>query len=607
MNKLKNYLVILIAALWLMTSCNKDAETDYEVEYLPFQADKNGNWGMIGVNGEVLFSEEFTSEPSVAVNGRFLVQNASGMWEIYTTDPKPKKIGNEYLQAGLFYEDVAPVVEVGQPIKLIDRDGKLKATLDKINGKAITRCTNFINGQAKVEVDGYWGVIDTNGDVVIEPNYIRLADNSQGYYLALDKKFEGENDRETLTYSILDEKGKEVCTVKGSKIDDFKPVNTSYRTIGCIVNEALIAQTRKGNERAIGLMDFNGEWKLSPTNKANRLLQNRGQYFIFSNNDGLGMMDEKGEEVIRPKFSFLCFADKDILMGRKSRNDDITLYDLNEEVIGKDKYMDVKPFYDGAHAFAKVGNHDYVIINKQGEKLKLETDIYELGGSPFVPELFESDFLDLDLLVSTLHFEKDGFMGFKTGMSGLQAVNTANAVNAAISTDAQKHDGRPFIEGKIKVNKVQADLAICTFGLIEKKNSSSGWLTYSNYAWTPNPVQCYNLSFNLDKNSQLKGKMKELYAKIMVALKEKGNVLMDGKNAAVINAGNDYSYYIGWAGKEVFIFFGKFNLSTCIIDDYDNATEEELSFVQMPELSGAPMADDEEDWGDLESPPADDL
>ena len=595
---------VSLGLIQALVSCSSDS-VSHEVEFLPFQESKGGNWGMIGVDGEVLFSEEFTTEPSVAVNGRFLVKNASANWEIYTTDKKPQKVGGEYLHAGLFYCDVAPVVEAGQPIKFIDRDGNVRVTLDKIGGKAVSRCSNFTNGQALVEVDGYWGVVDTDGDVVIEPKYAKLSENSQGYYIALDKKYESETDMENLSYTILNDKGKEVTTVKGSKIKDFKPVKTSNRTIGCIVQDAMIVETDKGGDRAHGLMTFDGEWKMPPSTKISRFIQNRGQYFIYHSGNGFGLIDMNGEEKIRAKYKLMCFLDDDILMVKKAGDDDVMLLSLDDEQVGKDEYIDIKPFYDGVHAFAQVGKHDYVLLNKKGEEQKLKVDIYELSEEQMLPDYFESDFVDVDDLIGKLHLEKEGFLGFTSAMTGPEAINRANEMYANISQDAKKYHDYPAIEGNIKLGKLLPQLSMSTAGLTEKRATGSGWLSYTTTQWTSNPVLSYCLFFNVDANPQLSGKMKDLYSKLLDALKSKGKVERQGKNAAVIDTGNPYSYYIGWAGKLVFLYFGKYNLNTCIVDDYDNVTETEQVFVQMPELFVEPSADgaEDEDWGELESPP----
>ena len=599
--------VVSFALMPLLTSCNSNT-ADHAVEYLPFQENKGGNWGMIGTDGKVLFSEEFTSEPTVAVNGRFMVLNSNDMWEIYTTDEKPKKVGDEYVQAGLFYSNVAPVVEPGQPIKLIDRDGNVMVTLDKINGKAVSRCSNFINGQARVEVDGCWGVIDTDGDVIIEPKYAKLAENSQGYYIALDKKYADEKDYEKLTYTILDMKGKEVTSVKGSKIEDFRPVNTSDHTIGCIVQDAMIVEVRKDNKRAHGLMAFDGEWKMNPSTKLRRLIQNRGNNFVYHSGEGFGLIDVNGEEKIRDKYVLLSFLDNDILMARKSGDKDLILLSTDDEQIGKDGYMDIMPFYDGANAFAQVSQHDYVLINKKGEEQKLKADIYNIGKGRILPEFIESDFLDIDDLVGKLHIEKEGFLGLTPNLTGTDAIDKAYGMFGGVSKDAKKYYGTPFIVGKISIDKVITELTISTAGLIEQKVIGGGFLSYTDTRWTSNPVLSYGLNFDVEANSKLSGKMQDLYNKLLEVLSSKGKVLKKGKNAVVIDTGTPYSYYAGWAGKQTFLFYGKYNLSTCMTDEYDNASENELEFIQMPELMDVTTnAAEEEDYGELESPPADDL
>lgn len=600
--------MVMLGLMPLLTACSGEA-AEREVEFLPFQESKGGNWGLIGTDGTVLFSEEFTSEPTPAVNGRFMVQNSNGMWEIYTTDKKPQKIGGEYVQAGLFYSDVAPVVEAGQPVKLIDRDGNVKATLDKIDGKAVSRCSNFVNGQAIVEADGCWGVIDTSGDVVVEPQYAKLSENSQGYYIALDKKYDGEADSEKLVYTILDMKGKEVTTVKGSKIKDFMPVNTSNHTIGCIVQDAMIVEVSEGGKRAHGLMAFDGEWKVKPTTKLSRMIQNRGQYFVYHSGEAFGLIDMSGEEKIRAKYVMMGFLDSDILAVRRSGDKGLVLLGLDDEQVGKEEYMDIKPFYDGKHAFAQAGQHDYVLLDKKGDEQKLDVDIYQLGKGPLLPDFMESDCVDVDDLIGMLQLKKEGFLGFTSAMNGADAIDQGNKMFANIPKSAQKYHGSPFIEGNIILGKVLTELTISTAGLTEQRRVGDRYLSYTSVQWTLNPVLSYGLNFDVDKNSKLKGKMQVLYNKLLDELKKMGKVLMQGKNAAVIDTGAPYSYYIGWAGKQVFLFYGKYNLSTCMVDSYDNASENELEFIQMPELMGIAGQDDasDEDYGELESPPADDL
>ena len=116
----------------LLNACSKSSVFSPPIEYLPFQEEKDGYWGMISPDGKVLFSGEFKEEPTVAMNGRFFVKNGDGLWELYTAEEKPKKLGEEYLEVVSFREDVTPVVRKNQSIELINLDGERFARLIKL-------------------------------------------------------------------------------------------------------------------------------------------------------------------------------------------------------------------------------------------------------------------------------------------------------------------------------------------------------------------------------------------------------------------------------------------------------------------------------------------
>ena len=143
---------------------------------------------MIGTDGNVLFEDEFKDEPTSAKNGRFLVKNGNGLWEIYTAEAKPEKIGEEYLQIADFNASVTPSVKKNEKISLIDVNGVVKATLDKANNKNIIRCSVFSYGFAIIVTeDDMYGIINTKGEVVIEPKYAFVAPISSSRFYAVSK------------------------------------------------------------------------------------------------------------------------------------------------------------------------------------------------------------------------------------------------------------------------------------------------------------------------------------------------------------------------------------------------------------------------------------
>ena len=71
MNK-RNFSFLVVAMLTMMLfSCSKTENGN--VEYIPFQETADGQWGMISLDGKVLFKEEFKNKPTVVRDGRFFV------------------------------------------------------------------------------------------------------------------------------------------------------------------------------------------------------------------------------------------------------------------------------------------------------------------------------------------------------------------------------------------------------------------------------------------------------------------------------------------------------------------------------------------------------
>ena len=99
---------VLLMVLALASCSGKE---NSPIEYVPFQETKDGQWGMISMEGEVLFKDEFKNMPTVTRDGRFFVKNKSGNWEMYEATEKPKKIGTEYVHAYGFNHGVALVAE----------------------------------------------------------------------------------------------------------------------------------------------------------------------------------------------------------------------------------------------------------------------------------------------------------------------------------------------------------------------------------------------------------------------------------------------------------------------------------------------------------------
>ena len=106
---------LLIMLSTVVSSCLNEA-SESKTSYLPFRSSKDGKWGLMGTDGKVLFEEEFKDAPTSVKNGRFMVENGNGKWEIYTAEKKPTKVGDEYIGIADFTADVTPAVKPNEKI-----------------------------------------------------------------------------------------------------------------------------------------------------------------------------------------------------------------------------------------------------------------------------------------------------------------------------------------------------------------------------------------------------------------------------------------------------------------------------------------------------------
>ena len=572
--------IILCGWILMLSACNSK-DQDHEVECLPFQESEDVYWGMIGTDGTVLFSEEFKNQPTWVINGRFLVKNSDDLWEYYTAESTPKKIGGEYCQAGMFYEDVAPVVEKGKPIQLIDKDGNVKATLDKINGKTVSECKNYCGGLMAVKIDGLWGAVDTSGRLIIEPKYYFMDISKNGNMLVSEEKYR-DKDFPDKVFTVLSRNGQGLSSIKMSKYETLLTIYTNYLHRDYVLDDAVIPMVKKEKEQLPGILGLDGEWIMRPSSKVKQVFAIRKDKIIFSDGEKWGLMDITGKELIRPKFNILWFLDNDVLCGEKSKGDGFMLYTLEGEKLGNEAIKSPMLFFDAEHAFAEVSDHDYVLINKKGEELKLSADIYKIGLS-YADNSFESDYVDFADLVDNLKMTKVGFLGLTTDLKGdqaLLAINNIPGVQNFLGTDAKGYKQNGYVWTKVKTHKLTTVVEANIAGLVNETVSNNGWWSSTEYSWSNKTVPCYNIYFELKDTPQLAGRMRDLYVQLSDKIKSLGNVVKSGENAVVVQVSDGLYYYAYWSGSRIAVFFGYFDAESINENEFDNATED----IEVPIL-----------------------
>lgn len=520
---------LFLAVLLVFISCAEDVEQT-ETGYLPFKSSQDGKWGMIGTDGTVLFEEEFKDEPTSAKNGRFMVKNGNGLWEIYTAESKPEKIGEEYLQIADFTASVTPSVKKNEKITLIDVDGDIKATLDKVNNKNIIGCSKFKYGYATIIVeDNLCGIIDTKGKVVIEPKYSAIAPFASGKFIASVK----EDDSESSTLIIMGKDEEKILEIKVGDGQKYTNIDTESST-----SEYLAVCTSVDGESQWGYIDYNKNIIVKPSSKIKSLGKVKGNRFIFNNGENYGVMDFNGEIVLRAKYDMLEWADDDVLIAYDSE-DKYSLINLEGEKLTKEKYLSILPFFDGKHAAVKIDDNSWGFINKKGEELKIKNapDIYYLAENSAC-WIVESDFVDIDAIVSRLNLNKNGLMGFNLDMMPQQVIKAYNEVegntNEKLELKAEDNRGRDNVVTAYSSRGLEIDSKVYYQRYMTENVNG-------NIVWSkdrPHYIEAYV------GGDMINGKVDLLYTKIAAIVKSYGKVMRENSGAVVVKLSDERGWVV---------------------------------------------------------------
>ncbi|MBD3589513.1 WG repeat-containing protein [Bacteroides sp. GM023] len=404
-------LFLLCMAIFLLSACGHKEE---KVSYLAFKTDVKDRWGIIDQEGKVLFENEFQEEPVAIMNDRFFVKNNEGLYECYTLEEKPKKIGKEYVSIHPFVEDVTPVVEEDQPISFIDKDGKTVCTFDKYENKAVMKITNFSDGLAVFQTeDDLFGYVDTKGKVVIKPQYAGASIFQEKMALVRDK------DEKVFA---IDRKGKKLFDINTSQLSIFQPYHSGM----------LVFYTKDKDEP--GCLDNKGEKVIKPSSRFDIIDAFEGDVAPVKEGEYWGFINKKGEVLIRAKYQsvnfynseFACVMDKDKW----------GIIDYNGEILCDFECDEIMPFYNGKYAYAK--SHDYyVLIDKRGKEInKKEYSFIRYYRAP--EEQIESDYLDYE---GVLRKELNISM---TGADGISFSDTPGVVYNNKDEKYSKEDYRGY-------------------------------------------------------------------------------------------------------------------------------------------------------------------
>ena len=542
---MRKYLLLILVLVFisLLSSCQKEESI---AEYIPFKSEKDGKWGFINLDGDVLLEDEFKNEPTIVSNDRFFAKNKAGYWEMYTADKNARQVGKEYVQAGAFIEDVAPVVEKGRAIDFIDKNGKVKFTLGNVDGVAITSCRNFIDGVAIFKCGGYYGAIDASGNVIIKPDYLALEPAKDGKLVGIHSKYKETEDRAKVKITVLDTSGKVLSEFALDRILE----SLDY------FSDGVLAVAKKGTDgnNYWGLINDKGEWVLHVSHKIRSVKGMRNGKFIFSDGEQCGLMDFNSEVLIRPKYSDIKFTGANQLFVLYDHIDpQWKLITEEEDVISPNEFDEVYPL-PGDKYFVKDDGDSWIIIDDKGKEVKTKVDIYEFSYNQGDTE-FESQYLDLTSFINELHIKKDGLLGLNLTMEVADVINSFSFLDKQygegdFSKNASSYRYSNDISVDLNFNNVKFQIAALFDDNVTDYTFSSG---FSNISPNQISVTFYN-------EKQLKGHLSQLTRSLKAKLKKVGTLVKETEYALIVASGNAY-YLVGSDGDKVYLNYGNLDVN----------------------------------------------
>ncbi len=284
-------LLPIAASLLCMASCSSNGSSNQsfpEVEAVPYLETEGGRYGFISTSsGEILCSDEIKVDVlagnlSPAVNGVFKVPTTDG-YEYYTNTEKPEKINNDqYLRGGFYTESCIPVVtEQDKTISLIDIKGNEIAKL----GEDII-CVNsyFSDGLLLFKnTENKYGYIDNKGKIVIPAKFTYAQPFNEGVAVVSNS----DADKTSKEFFIIGTKGETVAELKLDNLNMSVPM---------YFDGVLVC----GN-RVVGK---DGKLLFRTPSKLDYVSQYNDGYASFREDDSFGVIDKKGEVVIRAKYDY---------------------------------------------------------------------------------------------------------------------------------------------------------------------------------------------------------------------------------------------------------------------------------------------------------------
>ena len=425
--KRKQLLFAVLGAM-LLAGCSEkteEATTKVQITGIPFQTEVDGSWSMLSPEGEVIFEDEFTEQPFLAFEDRFFVTEENGLHALYTAEETPELLASGFSYANKFIDGRAVVSKPGEYIQMIDTEGNVIKTLDKVSGKTIDKVYVAEDGRMRFETtDHYWGLLDADGKVLLEPEYgvLWYEDGTVLCNPMDEQKFYYRHIPEKMTDHIMDIQGEELGTIKGSK-----HITTEILEGGEYLS---CYKAHNGDRKYYGIFDTNGKTVIKPNKNIQGVSLLRYGELIFTDGDKYGLMNLQGDVIVEPQYDKLWFwGDKLLLAGENDEYDDIVgvLIDRDGKQASEEEFkMNLAIDFDrlgNKHAMVQLEDDTWVLANRDGSLVEDLPDIFNISTWTRVEDFVQNCYIDPEHIADELKITAEGCDGLTVYMTPEEFVN----------------------------------------------------------------------------------------------------------------------------------------------------------------------------------------
>ncbi len=344
------YIYSVMSLLSLALLFNGCQQAHDEINALPFQNNKNGEWGLIGIDGNILVpAGTFKQEPSTVVNGMFSLPVSENQRQIFQAKEPTQPVSPRlFTQIGHFFEEVTIAQETpDSPILVIDKKGNTVNDIGESLHYDIVLMHNFSEGRALFCTrKGKYGFIDTKGKIIIAPIYDYACDFHEGTALVGNADEKGD-----MNFQLIDANGKTVLNIQ-------LPSSFFDERFG----NGLLMYSNMQSGR-VCYMDKKGITKIYLPDSVRTAFRFRHHAAIVQTDKGMGLINHEGAFLITPQY-------KDMTISGDNRICVLTdegwkLTDFRGAIKGNGTYKHPVNFYSSNLAVSRIDSL-YQWIDKEG-------------------------------------------------------------------------------------------------------------------------------------------------------------------------------------------------------------------------------------------------